>query len=179
MSALYAPVTQAGDREPAPGRLALVQAFVNSFFDLDGEWGRDRFATPGHLAEWMAERGLEPGRVRNADAARAVRSRDALRALIAGSQARIALDAVVGFDIEGGAIAPRAVGSGLPCLLGLVLAAAYEAQLDGTWARLKICPGPDCGWVFYDRSRNRSGHWCSMDVCGGREKARAYRRRHR
>src|SRR5206468_6998227 len=58
--------------------------------------------------------------------------------------------------------------------LGLLLAIVAEAMLAGGWARMKACPGRHCGWVFYDRSRNRTGHWCSMAVCGGREKARAY-----
>ena len=52
--------TQPGGRPPAPGELALVQAFINSFFDLEGEWGADLFATPGRLAGWMSERGLLP-----------------------------------------------------------------------------------------------------------------------
>jgi predicted RNA-binding Zn ribbon-like protein len=67
----------------------------------------------------------------------------------------------------------------LPGALGLVLAVVREAQADGTWARLKTCPGHHCGWAFYDHSRNNAGTWCSMRVCGGREKARAYRRRSR
>ena len=50
---------------------------------------------------------------------------------------------------------------------------------DGSWSRLKVCPGDDCGWAFYDESRNRAGRWCSMSVCGGREKARAHYRRQR
>lgn len=42
--------------------------------------------------------------------------------------------------------------------------------------RLKICP--NCGWLFLDRSRNRSRAWCDMAVCGNRMKAsRHYRRR--
>lgn len=63
--------------------------------------------------------------------------------------------------------------------LGAVLAIAARAMTDGSWTRLKMCPGEECGWVFYDYSRNGSGRWCSMAVCGGRAKARAhYRRRH-
>ena len=50
---------------------------------------------------------------------------------------------------------------------------------DGSWARLKVCPGVDCGWVFYDHSRNNSSRWCSMAVCGGRTKARSHYRRRR
>ena len=43
------------------------------------------------------------------------------------------------------------------------------------WERLKACP--QCGWSFYDYSRNRSATWCSMSLCGNRLKTRAYRRR--
>ncbi|MBB4007485.1 CGNR zinc finger domain-containing protein [Allorhizobium taibaishanense] len=41
--------------------------------------------------------------------------------------------------------------------------------------RLKICG--HCGWLFLDRSKNRSRNWCDMAVCGNRVKAsRHYRR---
>ncbi len=49
------------------------------------------------------------------------------------------------------------------------------AQADRSWGRLKACAR--CDWVFYDRSKNRSGRWCTMDACGSRHKARAYRHR--
>ncbi len=42
--------------------------------------------------------------------------------------------------------------------------------------RMKICG--NCGWLFLDRSKNRSRAWCDMAVCGNRAKAnRHYRRR--
>jgi predicted RNA-binding Zn ribbon-like protein len=69
--------------------------------------------------------------------------------------------------------------AGLDGALGVVLAATAGAMLDGSWSRLKICPGDHCGWAFYDHSRNQSGRWCSMNVCGGRAKARAHYRRRR
>ena len=55
------------------------------------------------------------------------------------------------------------------------------AALLGTdaWARLKACRLETCGWAFYDSARNRSRAWCSMEVCGNRAKARAYRSRRR
>ncbi|WDZ77749.1 CGNR zinc finger domain-containing protein [Ensifer adhaerens] len=43
--------------------------------------------------------------------------------------------------------------------------------------RLKICP--NCGWLFLDRSRNRSRTWCDMAVCGNRNKARRHYHRNR
>jgi predicted RNA-binding Zn ribbon-like protein len=70
-----------------------------------------------------------------------------------------------------------ATGTGLDRALGVVLAITGRAMLDGTWRRLKTCPGHDCGWAFYDHSRNQTGRWCSMSVCGGRAKARAHYRR--
>lgn len=42
--------------------------------------------------------------------------------------------------------------------------------------RMKICG--NCGWLFLDRSKNRSRTWCDMSVCGNRVKAgRHYRRK--
>jgi predicted RNA-binding Zn ribbon-like protein len=58
-----------------------------------------------------------------------------------------------------------------------LLAIALRAMIDGRWQRLKTCPGEHCGWVFYDHSRNNSGRWCSMAVCGGRTKARTHYQR--
>jgi predicted RNA-binding Zn ribbon-like protein len=51
--------------------------------------------------------------------------------------------------------------------------------VDGRWDRLKICPADDCRWAFYDRSKNRFRHWCSMAECGVRAKSRAFRARKR
>lgn len=40
---------------------------------------------------------------------------------------------------------------------------------------IKICS--HCGWLFLDRSKNRSRTWCDMAVCGNRVKARRHYRR--
>ena len=37
---------------------------------------------------------------------------------------------------------------------------------------LRVCAGPDCGWMFVDRSRNGLRRWCEMQTCGTREKTR-------
>jgi predicted RNA-binding Zn ribbon-like protein len=66
-------------------------------------------------------------------------------------------------------------GNGVPAALGRLLAIAFGAMLDGSWPRLKVCR--QCRWAFYDYSRNRSGSWCSMTLCGNRAKTRSYRRR--
>ena len=45
-------------------------------------------------------------------------------------------------------------------------------------ARLRHCGGDDCGWLFLDRSRNRSRQWCTMEDCGNLSKVRRFRKRH-
>jgi predicted RNA-binding Zn ribbon-like protein len=62
-----------------------------------------------------------------------------------------------------------------------LLAIAVDAIATGRWHRLRACP--DCGWVFYDSSRNARRTWCSMTgaggarACGSIAKTRAYRAR--
>ena len=67
----------------------------------------------------------------------------------------------------------RARGGGVRGGLATVVAVVAEARLRGVWERMKACRQETCGWLFYDGSRNRSSSWCSMQICGGREKARA------
>ncbi len=57
-----------------------------------------------------------------------------------------------------------------------IVAAAVE---HGRWERLKACPREECEWAFYDKSKNRSGRWCTMEACGNIEKAKAFRERRR
>jgi len=71
----------------------------------------------------------------------------------------------------------RVDADGVAGALGTLLAAAFLAELDGRWERFRICGDPGCASVFYDRSRNRSGKWCSMATCGNRAKVRAFRER--
>ena len=37
---------------------------------------------------------------------------------------------------------------------------------------IRVCAGPDCGWVYVDRSRNHLRRWCEMETCGTSEKNR-------
>jgi predicted RNA-binding Zn ribbon-like protein len=49
----------------------------------------------------------------------------------------------------------------------------------GRLERLKRCPGPGCGWLFLDHSKNGSRRWCAMATCGNRTKGRRHRARQR
>ena len=176
---------QPGGRAPAPEGLELVQAFVNT---VDREHGPDLLDDATSWRAWCERRGFDP-RATSPDAARAVR--EALRELLWTHVPR----AVPGMErqvVQGRVLDAAADEAGLrvrfgPARLesrdgdpvGAVLAETFAAMAGGSWTRLKACPGERCGWVFYDRSVNASATWCSMRVCGGRVKARAYYRRRR
>jgi predicted RNA-binding Zn ribbon-like protein len=181
-------------REPAPGELALVQAFVNTLDSDDGLRQVETLNRPADLARWLRDRDLlEPGaRIGPSELRRALAVRGALRSLLlASTGARRDPGAVdtlnraagrapssVRFAADGSAeLAPAA--RGLDGAIARLLAAVARSMVDGTWERLKACPNPDCEWAFYDRSRNRSSRWCKMAECGNRAKARAFRERRR
>lgn len=176
--------------KPAPGDLRFVQGFVNT---VDIEAGRDALATPEGLAGWLVRHGLlaPEGRVSERDRERAVAFREALRAVLRGHHGdpsdpaaaavlddaarRAPLQLNVGAD---GGVRLEPVAGGVDGALGRLLAVVYRSTLEGSWERLKVCRNEACQWAFYDASRNRSGSWCSMEVCGNRMKVRAHRHRH-
>ena len=178
-------------RRSAPGELERVRRFVNT---RQVRGGIDLLSDTAGLAEWFANEDLAPPAVRvtRAELGRAIELREALRAVLAahGTGASVPADATrtldtaarrarlrLHFDDEGGAslVSEAATVDGA---LGRLLAIVHDAIAHGTWTRLKACREHDCGWAFYDHTKNRSGAWCSMDGCGNRAKARAYRERH-
>ena len=44
---------------------------------------------------------------------------------------------------------------------------------------IKKCKNPACVLYFYDTTKNHARNWCSMQLCGNREKVAAYFRRRR
>lgn len=56
-----------------------------------------------------------------------------------------------------------------------VIESAVELLTEGDLSRVRACPGADdCGWLFYDTSRNGTRRWCSMEGCGSRVKMRRH-----
>jgi predicted RNA-binding Zn ribbon-like protein len=169
--------------------LELVRDFVNT---ADLEEHRDDLEHGRELVRWFSEHRLLNGPTRaserDAENARAVREalRDLLRANngvdVDRDQASATLDeaarrAGLAVRFEAGAIRFRPTRGGVAGGLALVLAAVGEAMSDGTWRTLKACRSDTCRWAFIDHARNQSRQWCSMQVCGNREKARAFRAR--
>jgi predicted RNA-binding Zn ribbon-like protein len=176
----------------APGELEVVRDFVNTL-DIDHE--TDVLADPMALSGWLAGRGLlSPGLAAGAaDLRRAVALREALRELLVSnndgrpvefsapaaldsSASRARLRLRVGAD---GIARLEAEGEGVDGALGRLLVIVYRSMEAGTWRRLKACRCDTCRWAFFDHSKNRSAQWCTMSVCGNRQKARGYRQRHR
>jgi len=175
------------DEPQAPNSLDLVIDFVNT---LDLEEGTDAIERPQALAAWLEDRKLlKRGRpLSHSDHADAIRLREALRELMLTNNGqpgderasreleRAARRGDLGVHFEPApavSLAPGAAGAA-GALAGLLVPVA-NALADGSWQRVKACRAADCKWAFYDRSRNRSGVWCEMAVCGNRTKVRTYR----
>lgn len=171
----------------APGELEFVRAFVNT---LDIETGIDHLRDPDSWRTWAAEHGLS-GSVSGDDIATARELREAIReAMIANHdrsplppRAISALDAAadraeVRVRFGGNGAQLRGAGSGIDAAYARIVAAVAQSMADGTWTRLKACVNDECQWAFYDRSRSRTGQWCSMSICGNRAKQNRWRAAH-
>ena len=186
------PGFQPADRAPAPPPLDLVQDFVNTEIAV---WSVDDIATPELLAEWLCSRGLvaDGSVVDPSSFVRARALRDVLRELAKRNTRGVGLDdalraefaaiaaaAPVRFGLgERGDLRLEPAGEGVAGAFAEILSRVFEAHASGAWKRLKSCPGPHCGWMFFDASRNASSTWCSMSICGNRRKTAAYRERRR
>jgi predicted RNA-binding Zn ribbon-like protein len=180
-----------GDRPKAPGRLELLQRFINTWnHELPTTW--DRIGTPRRAQAWLRQRGLitRQDTITPAGVEHLRMFRESLRTIIGANDTEphdpAVIDAVqaasrsatlaIAID-ERGRTSLHANGTSADRAIGVLLGIMHDAQLSGDWRRLTACR--QCRYVFYDRSRNRSAVWCSMSICGNRTKNRAYyRRRH-
>jgi predicted RNA-binding Zn ribbon-like protein len=167
----------------------VVQALVNS---VDIESGQDDLTTPASVHRWLVERRLlaVEADVTGADMASVIRLREALRQLLLGNNgddgdrapARTVLDDVAAAGDARLRFADThvhldVVAGGVAGALAKVAVAVADSMGEGTWIRLKACREDTCQWAFYDKSKNHSGSWCDMAVCGSRVKMRRYRNR--
>jgi predicted RNA-binding Zn ribbon-like protein len=171
-------------------RLDLVRDYVNTF---DFETGIDQISSPDELATWFSEQGLvddlvEPTAQEHKEA---LALREAIRNLLLANNG-VSVDAEaasrtleaagraanLGVRFENGRPLLAPEGEGTRAAIGRLVAAVAELAPTDEWKRLKGCRDENCRVAFYDKSRNRSRAWCSMEVCGNREKARSFRQRH-
>lgn len=183
--------SEAEPEKSAPEPLRLVQQLVNS---ADLETGEDELGTPAALADWLVGHELVTfgTAISAADHRRAIDVREGLRAvLFANNGGDPDREAVARLELAAARAELRACFpdearpelvpscDGVTGALARLLAIVTTAGADGTWSRLKACADSGCRWAFYDHSKNRSGRWCTMAVCGNQQKARSYRARRR
>jgi len=185
-------MTEHGTSSPAPGDLELLQRFVN--LHEHDERGNELDPPTEMVRAFLVDRGLltRDERLTASDRETYLRLRDAIRRLVdsepgdpisetdAETIDRIGLAAGLHphFRAAGSpTLEPK--GAGAEGAFGQIVAIAFVASFDGTFERLKSCADETCRAVFYDRSKNHSGRWCSMSACGNRAKVRAWRERQR
>jgi Conserved protein containing a Zn-ribbon-like motif, possibly RNA-binding len=157
-------------KEPGPPPLDRVADLLNTD---DRFHGRDLLREPEVLDRVFAHLDLPD----STDVDDLRRLRDALRTLVVGEPDPDALAEVA-------ARHPLTLGivDGAPALRGddgvaIAIERVQRTVAAGTWARLRSCRNPDCGWIYYDSSKNRSGRWCSTE-CSTVMRTRTYRSRH-
>lgn len=58
----------------------------------------------------------------------------------------------------------------IEAVLGPITLSALTLLTETEPRRIKQCHGHECGWLFFDGSKNNSRRWCEMEVCGNRAK---------
>jgi predicted RNA-binding Zn ribbon-like protein len=176
----------------APGTLDVLRQFVNTLDVADRD--KDELASASLAREWLQAHGLlaeTAGPLGDADLELVRGLREALRieflshageadaqhAWTALREFAGLADLGVSWGEQRGEIALVAQAAGAKQVAGRCFALIYDAIRDGRWQRLKACRKETCLWAFYDHSKNGSGHWCSMAVCGNRVKAQRRRAR--
>ncbi|HLZ04822.1 MAG TPA: CGNR zinc finger domain-containing protein [Bradyrhizobium sp.] len=148
---------------------------------------------PAGLGDWMKARGLvERGAVPSQKAFdQALRLRGALRDYLGCEPAERRRKAAVidplnkalepfplrvaAFGRDGMRLEP--VQADAQAGLAAIAAELYDGAANGTLDRLKMCAADECRRVFFDRSKPGTRRWCQSELCGNREKTRAYRER--
>jgi predicted RNA-binding Zn ribbon-like protein len=176
------------------GRLCLD--FANSV-----DWSADHvpigveegIADADELGRWGRRMGIESGAATSAEFKAAIALREALHLTFAaiahgeappeGELERITVD-----HAEATAAASLVAGDGawrLDWPVSEPRRVRFAAVVDAValladperLARVRQCPGRNCGWLFLDVSGRR--HWCSMATCGSRAKMRRHYARQR
>ncbi|HEX5950828.1 MAG TPA: CGNR zinc finger domain-containing protein [Actinomycetota bacterium] len=177
---------------PAPGDLEILQRFLN--LHEHAADGATLDPPLDMVRTFLVERGLltPEQRFTEADRETYMELRRALRTLIEADDGEPLApgdaEVIDRLGVEAGlhphfhaehapTLEPR--GHGVAAAFGRIVAIAFVASFDGSFEHLKLCASEDCRAVFYDRSKNHSGRWCSMETCGNRAKVRAWRERRR
>jgi len=173
----------------APGGVALVQDFLNTKAieehpDLLADLTSAQSWLTTAVQAWSTARGDEtpPPTLTPADVAKLHALRAAIAGLItgdvSGSPGIGSVPASFALS-DNGDVRLEPAGSGWRWLASALWGEILLSQQTGTWRRLKQCHNTDCRSTFYDRSKNNSGVWHNVKVCGNAANLRASRARRR
>ncbi|MFI5783481.1 CGNR zinc finger domain-containing protein [Nocardia sp. NPDC051570] len=171
-------------RRPAPGRLALVQQFLNTHAYPGHD---DDFACAATAQTWLRQHIPAAQIAPDADPADYRRLRDRLRDYVRGPSTladSTRLTRTLGHppltvDMSAtGDITLVSAGSATEWLSGEIAAALVLAVADGSWRRFKTCANDECQAIFWDQTKNGSGRFCTPEICGNRFRQRHFRATH-
>ncbi|MDF2921262.1 MAG: hypothetical protein K0R57_176 [Paenibacillaceae bacterium] len=174
--------------------------FINSYWrdwrTGDRSKDRDRLEEPAWLGQWMQEHALEaPLPPDPTTLAQLKQLRGCLWAavqqLVQGAVIEQALIERLNLYMSKGPAIRQIAGSGdagrritlVPLYTGWeqimseIAASFAGVLLEKELSRIRICENPDCLWVYYDDTRNRSKRYCDDKMCGNLIKVRRFRAR--
>jgi predicted RNA-binding Zn ribbon-like protein len=175
----------------APGELAVIQDFLNTQYG-QARHAHVELANPEQLRTWLVARSLLANdiAITEGDFRRVIQLREALRVFLHTNnsfEASTVPDEILNNLASNAPLTVHFRPDELPVLepdiagidgmIARLVGIVFTSMIDGTWARLKVCRNERCQKAFYDISKNHSGVWCSMTVCGSRFKAQVYRQR--
>ena len=177
--------------QSAPGNLDLMRLFINTT-NIENS-AQEELETPEATTSWLQAHGLlgETDSLDPEEHQSIIELREAFRTeLLAHNGESDPDDAWAALSYYAdlaelgvrcretpGAIELLAEGRGAQRVAGRLFGLMYDAIRSDQWQRLKACRKETCLWAFYDHSKNGSGAWCDMAVCGNRVKAQRRRQR--
>ncbi|WP_342564644.1 CGNR zinc finger domain-containing protein [Paenibacillus sp. FSL R7-0345] len=178
----------------------LWDDFINSYWrdwrtgDRSGD--RDRLDDPQWLAEWLERHGLPAAAPATQEELQHLKQLRSLlwtevQQLVQGvAPDQTLLDQLNSYMTAGPVIRQIVTPPGkspelvlLPQrsdweqIMAEIAASFAEAVLEKELSRIRICDNPDCLWVYYDDTRNRSKRYCDDKMCGNLMKVRRFRAR--
>ncbi|WP_199614106.1 CGNR zinc finger domain-containing protein [Paenibacillus alkalitolerans] len=177
----------------------LWDDFLNSDYHdwRGGDRSEDRLDKAGWLDQWLGEHHLSvTGRPTEEEMAELKRFRaflfDLVKRLVHGSEASRDDIRTLNKLLAGGPVVRQITGSAggyrletqhfstpveWPQVMAEIAASFADVLINGEISRIRICDNPDCLWVYYDNTRNRSKRFCDDKMCGNLMKVRRFRAR--
>jgi predicted RNA-binding Zn ribbon-like protein len=86
-----------------------------------------------------------------------------------------ALRPVATIDQNSGVLTRLIEANTLNDLKARIVAAVAEVLSERANLRIKACNGPDCDWLFIDRTKAGRRQWCDTRTCGNNARVRRFR----